>query len=289
MVDARKPLQVLNDDWSSCVACDLGRRRKTVGGHFVAGEGVPGGILFIGEGPGRNEEEIGRPFVGASGQLLRDALEKLNFTHYYITNCVTCRACETIIDPATGTPRIRKGKYGRPDEIMYRDVVPKPLELEACQPRLQEEIYIVDPVLIVTLGATAAEAVLGRSIAITKERGRTVHCKVPGATARAMHTERKQVWGRKVRGEMLFPVEQNEVRYLVLPTLHPAYVLRKLGDRGENSPIRQFGDDLRLAVKIYEKHMLEVMGREPSAYSHADLSNIGVDNGEDDNEAGSGG
>lgn len=286
MVDARKPLEVLHGDWSSCVACDLGRRRQAVRGNFVAGEGVPGGILFIGEGPGRNEEEIGRPFVGSSGKLLRDALEKLNFTHYYITNCVTCRACETIIDPATGTPRIRKGKFGKPDEIMYRDVVPKPLELEACQPRLHEEIYIVDPVLIVTLGATAAEAVLGRNVAITKERGRTVHCSIPGATERVVHTERRQVWGRKVQGQMRFPTEQNEVRYLVLPTLHPAYILRKLGDRGPNSPISQFGADLRLAVKIYEKHMLEVMGQEPSAFSHADLSNIGVSDGEDEDGTG---
>lgn len=282
MVDARKPLQVLHEEWSSCQACDLGKRRLTVGGAFVAGEGVPGGVLFVGEGPGRTEEDVGRPFVGASGQLLRAALEKLNFTNYYITNCVTCRACETIIDPATGTPRIRKGKYGRPDEIMYRDVVPKPLELEACQARLQEEIYIVDPVVIVTLGQTASEAVLGRSVAITKERGTTQECSIPGATMRALHTERRQVWGRKVQGQMRFPVEANEVRYLVIPTLHPAYILRKLGDRGPNSPISQFGADLRFAVKIYEKHMQEVLGREPIAHSEADLSNIGVADGEDD-------
>lgn len=277
---------MLHDEWSSCTACALGQRRQAVNGAFVAGQGTPGGIMFIGEGPGRHEEEQGLPFIGQSGQLLRDALQKLSFTHFYISNIVTCRACETIIDPATNTPRIRKGKYGRPDEIIYRDCPPKPTEIATCLPRLYEEIYLVDPVVIVTLGGTAAETILQRNVAITNARGRTEAIAVPGATARAVHTEKKQVWGRKVHGEMKFPIEQNEVKYLVLPTLHPAYVLRKIGDRGANSPIRQFGDDLRAAVKIYEWHMVNVRGIDPGSLSRnsdADLSNIGAgyDEGED--------
>lgn len=283
MVDARKPLPVLQDEWSSCLACELGQRRQMVSGAFVAGQGAPGGIMFIGEAPSRLDEELGIPFSIdpdpnklTPGQLFRAALDKLGFTHFYLSNLVTCRACETIIDPETNTPKIRKGKYGRPDEIIYRDSVPKPQEIEACLPRLHEEIYIVDPVLIVTLGATAAEKLLNRNVSITMERGRTEAISIPGATMRAMHTEKRQVWGRKVQGEMRFPTEQNMVRYLVLPTLHPAYVLRKLGDRGANSPLRQFGDDLRLAVKIYEWHMVHVLGRDPATMSNADLSNLGA-------------
>jgi len=286
VVDARKPLPLLHNEWSSCTACELGQRRQAVGGAFVAGHGTPGGIMFIGEGPGRHEEEQGLPFVGPSGQLLRDALRKLAFTHFYITNIVACRACEPIIDPATNTPRIRKGKCGRPDEIIYRDCPPKPLEIQACMPRLYEEIYLVDPVLIVTLGGTATEALLRRNVAITNARGRTEAISIPGATARAVHTEKKKVWGRKVHGEMKFPIEQNEVKYLVLPTLHPAYVLRKIGDRGAHSPIRQFGDDLRAAVKIYEWYMINVRGVDPVSFQHsdADLSNIGAEY--DDEEGG---
>lgn len=279
MVDARKPLTVLNDAWSSCTACDLGKRRKNVDGYFVAGQGQPGGIMFIGEGPGANEEEQGIPFIGKSGQLLRDALQKLNFTHFYITNIVTCRSCETVIDPETNLPRMRKAGYGRPASLMYRDCPPKPLEIKECLPRLYEEIYLVDPVLIVTLGGTAAEALLKRNVAITNERGRPEAISVPGATSRAMHTDKRQVWGRKVHGEMKFPIEQNEVKYLVLPTLHPAYVLRKIGDKGERGEVRQFGTDLRAAVKIYERHMSEVMGVDPgylSATTDADLSEIGI-------------
>ncbi len=248
-----------------------------VKGEFVFGEGTPGGIMFIGEGPGRDEEEQGVPFIGKPGQLLRDALAKLNFQHYYISSLVTCRACETIIDPATNTPRMSKSRNGRPSELLYRDVVPKPMEIAACRPRLEEEIYIVDPVLIVTLGATAAEALLGRSVAITNEHGRTQSITIPGATMRAMHTEKKQVWGRKTHGEMRFPTEQNDVKYLLLPMLHPAYVLRKLSDRGLKSPIKYFGDDLRAAVKIYEWHMINVLGRDPGSFqADVDLSNLGV-------------
>ena len=248
-----------------------------VGGTFVAGQGAPGGIMFIGEGPGRDEEEQGVPFVGDSGRLLRDALQKLAFTHFYISNVVACRSCETVIDPVTNTPRMRKGRFGRPDEIFYRDCAPKPIEIEACLTRLYEEIYIVDPVLIVTLGGTAAEALLQRNIAITNVRGRTEEMVIPGATYRAMHTEKKQVWGRKAHGEMKFPIEQNEVKYLVLPTLHPAYVMRKIGDQGANSPLRQFGNDLRAAVKIYEWHMNNVMGYDPGTlHMNADLSTIGA-------------
>lgn len=275
-MDSRKPLPVLHNEWSSCQACSLGQRRAVVGGHFVAGEGVPRGILFIGEGPGRVEEDEGRPFVGKSGALIRDALEKLRFTHYYITNLVTCRSCEPIIDPTTGAPKLRK-RNGRPDEIIFRDGVPKPDELEACRPRLWEEIYIVDPILIVTLGNTASEAILQRRIAITNERGRTEHAVIPGATFRAMHTDKRGVWGRKIQGEMRFPTERNEVRYLVLPTLHPAYVLRRLGDRGANSPILQFADDMRRAVKIYQKYMVEVLGVDHDITPDADLSSIGME------------
>lgn len=278
MADARKSLQVLHDEWVGCDACELGQRRQATGGAFVWGEGVQRGILFIGEGPGRVEEEEGRPFVGPSGKLLRDALAKLKIPNYYITNLVSCRACEAVIDPATNTPKIMKGKYGRPDRVLFRDQVPTPKQIDACKMRLWEEIYIIDPVLIVTLGATAAEVMLGRSVSITRERGRTEHCTVPGVTYRASHTERKGVWGRRLPGKgMCFPVEQNEVQYLVLPTLHPAYVLRKLGDHGANSPVRQFGEDLRTAAKIYERYTVEALGIDSMMTLDVDLSNIGAE------------
>lgn len=263
----------------------LGKRRLAVGGEFVAGEGAPGGILFLGEGPGRVEENLGRPFVGEAGQLLRDVLGKLNFRHAYLTNIVPCRSCEALIDPATNTPRLTDGKYG-PPRIMYRDVVPKPLEIDACLARLYEEIYIVDPVIIVTLGVTAAEALLKKRVPILTARGATQHCAIPGATDRAEHTEKRQVWGRKHLGEWRFPTTTNEVRYLVLPTLHPAYVTRKMNDQGASSPFRQFADDIKKAVRIYEKYMSEIHGEVPRGYADTDLTSVGagygIEAGEED-------
>lgn len=256
----------------------LGKRRAAVGTKFVPGEGATGGIMFIGDGPGRVEEEVGRPFIDErnGGALLRGALQKLNFKHVYLTNLVACRSCETLRDRETGLPRMREAKYGRPAELMYGDGPPKPLEIEACRARLNEEIYIVDPVLIVTLGATAAEAVLQHRVAITKDRGATQHCVIPGATDRAVHTEKRKVWGRKIQGEMRFPTEQNEVRYLVLPTYDPAYVLKKAGDQGPRSEVQQFFSDLKRAVQIYEKYMLEVYGEVPSHHDDIDLSTLGA-------------
>jgi len=278
MVDARRSLQSLYDEWSKCTACELGVRRAAMGGGFVFGEGTPRGILFVGEGPTRSDEELSRPFTGPQGQLVHDMLVKLQFTDFYITNLVNCRACEPVIDMDTGLPQMQKPRRrGDPALPRFRDQVPLPTQIAACQKRLWEEIYIIDPVLIVTLGAAAATAVLGRNVAITKDRGRTEHCSFPGGLLRTVRTEKKQVWGRKVHGEYVLPTEPNEVRYLVLPTLHPSYVLRKVGDLGAGSPLRQFAEDMRKAVKIYERYMVEALNTEPTSTSAVDLSDMNGD------------
>jgi uracil-DNA glycosylase len=259
--DARRPLQDLNAEWENCIACELGERRKTLGGQFVAGEGTRNAIMFIGEGPGRVEEEQGRPFVGPSGELLRTIIRAYHITDYYITNIVPCRSCETVLDDA-GQPRLRKIR-GRPAEITYKDVPPLPNQLAACTARIYEEIYIVDPVIIVALGVTTASFLLKRAISINKERGQTDFCMIPGATARPVLTDTKQVWVRKVKGEYLAPIKQNEVRYLIMPTLHPAYVLRKENDHDRQSPWNQLASDIKFAADTYEKYMHEFYGREP--------------------------
>jgi uracil-DNA glycosylase len=238
--------------------------------------------MFIGEGPGVHEEEEGRPFVGKSGSLLREVLQKLKFEKCYITNIVACRACSVAIDPTTNLPRMRRGRGGAPDTIMYTDQVPTPPQIQACLPRLYEEIYIVDPILIVALGNTAAETLLQRPVAITKERGRTEHCVIPGITSKPVLTEKKQVWGRMVHGVYQMPIEQNEVRYLVMPALHPAFVLRRLVDRGPNSPSSQFIIDIKTAVRIYEKYLIEALRFEPVVRDDIDFSNVGMEEDPDE-------
>jgi uracil-DNA glycosylase len=263
--DARKTLDELYSEWVNCTQCDLGKHRKNNGGEFVFGEGALGGIMFIGEGPGVEEEKEGRPFVGRSGRLLRAILEKLGATDVYITNLVTCRSCEPVLDES-GLPRLFQRKRG-PAIPMFKDIPPLPAHWKTCQPRLHEEIYLVDPKIIVTLGNTAAEAVIGGHFTITKDRCVDYTIDVPGAGQRAVLTEKKQVWYRKVAGEMTAPTEQAMVRYYTVPTLHPAYVLRMIADRGPKSPFQQLVGDIRYAIKRYDQYMQIVYGRTPGTGS----------------------
>lgn len=250
MIDIKKSLQQLEHQWKDCRACELGIRRASLGGSFVFGEGSPRGVMFIGEGPGRTEEEEGRPFVGKSGEILRSILHGYKFTDYYITNIVSCRSCTHLIDD-NGNPMFKTFRNGTTKPIL-RDEVPLPAQMAACSSRLYEEIYLVDPVIIVALGVTSAEFLLKRSVAITKDRGKTEHCTIPGRIHRAVLTEKRKVWERKVKGELIRPTKQNEVRYVVLPTLHPAFVLRKLSDHGADSPWNLLAKDIKKAIRIYE-------------------------------------
>ena len=259
MPDFRKSLQVLHAEWSSCTACELGQRRHEVGGGFVFGEGSTRGVMFIGEGPGKNEEEHGRPFIGDSGRLLRRALHKLQLTNVYITNVVACRSCAPAFT-GEGQPIVRTDRSTGQVYQMIRDEPPSPACMAACAPRLHEQIYLVDPVLIVSLGKEATQALTGKSQGILAARGSTQEISIPGAWHRPVRTEKKQAWLRKVRGQVVLPTEQNQVRYLLLPTLHPAFVLRTIEDKRPENPLQLFTQDMRRAAQLYDRYMLETHG-----------------------------
>jgi DNA polymerase len=130
---------------STCTLCPLAEGRTQV----VFGMGDPDAdLLFIGEGPGAEEDRQGLPFVGRSGQLLdRLILEELGMTRdrVYIANVVKCRP---------------------PDN---RD--PQPGEIDACRPYLERQIELIAPKVIVTLGKFAGQLLLDSSVGITKLRG----------------------------------------------------------------------------------------------------------------------
>lgn len=118
-------LEAIADDIRACHACRLADGRT----HTVPGEGHPETeIVFIGEGPGYNEDLQGRPFVGAAGNLLEEMLALLGWARdqVFITNVVKCRP------PGN------------------RD--PEPDEIEACRPFLRRQLEVLDPALVVTLG-----------------------------------------------------------------------------------------------------------------------------------------
>lgn len=215
--------------------------------------------MFIGEGPGRVEEEMGRPFVGPSGKVLRRVIDRLGIQDYYITNCVACRSCAQAYN-SEGQAITRKNRRTGELEPLIVDQAPNPSQIQACLPRLHELIYLVDPVIIVALGAEAAKTLRGRSVSILSERGNTEAIRIPGAWFKPRLTEKKKVWVRKIRGEVIMPTEQNEVRYLMIPTIHPAYVLRFHSDRRKGNPLETFVEDVKKAVAIYDRYMLEVHG-----------------------------
>lgn len=129
---------------STCVKCRLSQGRTQV----VYGTGSPNAdLMFIGEGPGYHEDKQGEPFVGAAGQLLNRMLEEVGIRRedVYIANVIKCRP------PGNRDPL--------PDEI------------EACTPYLLEQVSLIEPRIIVTLGNFATRFVLDRPASISRVRG----------------------------------------------------------------------------------------------------------------------
>jgi uracil-DNA glycosylase len=209
--------------------------------------------MLIGEGPGKDEEKEGRPFVGRSGQVLQDVLHSLNMHDLvYITNVVACRSCAHDYDN-DGQPKFYDN--GNP---VIKDQAPLPTQVQKCEDRLYEEIYLVDPILIVTLGASSASKLLNRAVTVTSECGTTHAAKIPGAAHVASLTDKKKAWRRKVKGEWVQPIVQNQVEYQVMVNLHPAYVARLIEDRRPGAPMEQFYRTLERARNIYQKYCEEL-------------------------------
>ncbi len=143
--DAPARLALLADEAAGCTRCGLAEGRTQV----VFGAGAPDAdLMFVGEGPGAREDEQGLPFVGRSGQLLDQLLREevgLDRSDCYIANVVKCRP------PGN------------------RD--PKPDEIAACRPWLEEQLELIDPTVVVTLGNFAARLLLDTDTGITKLRG----------------------------------------------------------------------------------------------------------------------
>jgi uracil-DNA glycosylase family 4 len=164
-------LAAVREELGNCSRCKLHKGRTTI----VFGEGDPSSVLvFVGEGPGYEEDQQGRPFVGAAGQLLTDIIVKgikLRREDVYICNVVKCRP-----------PNNRN---------------PDPDEINACEPFLIKQLEAIKPKIIIALGNIAAKTLLKTGEGITSLRGR---------------------W-------------QTYHGIPVMPTFHPAYLLRNPKDK----------------------------------------------------------
>jgi uracil-DNA glycosylase family protein len=180
-----------------CTACPL----FELGTQTVFGEGPASArILLVGEQPGDAEDLAGRPFVGPAGRLLDRALEAAGIDRgrVYVTNAVK---------HFKWVPRGKRRIHSKPNAM----------EIQACFPWLEAEIAAVQPAVVVALGATAAQALLGRAFRVTKQRG------VPVASPLAAQ---------------------------VVATVHPSALLRAPDDATRRAETERFIEDLRVAAKL---------------------------------------
>jgi DNA polymerase len=186
----------------TCKACDLWKNAT----QTVFGEGSPDArIVFVGEQPGDREDLSGRPFVGPAGRLLDEALEAAGIDRklVYVTNAV--KHFKWVPD-ARGKRRIHKK--------------PSYSEIAACRPWLDSELSALKPDVLVCLGATAAQALLGREFSVMRQRGR---------------------W-----------IESPLARH-VIATVHPSSILRAIDSDARKAQKQLFVSDLAKVAQIMRR------------------------------------
>ena len=185
-----------------CKACDLWKHAT----QTVFGEGPPTArVMFVGEQPGDSEDRAGHPFVGPAGKLLDEAMRQagIDRAKAYVTNTV-------------------KHFKWSPAERGKRRIHKKPRysEINACRPWLEAELKTIKPEVLVCLGATAAQALLGRDFRVSEQRGQ--------------------------------PVASPLAPY-VIATVHPSSILRAQDDESRYAQMESFVHDLKVVARLLQK------------------------------------
>ena len=197
LVPETSSLTTLRKAAAGCKACDLWK----TGTQTVFGEGArEAEILFVGEQPGDQEDQQGKPFVGPAGRVLDEGLEEAGIDRAlaYVTNVVKHFKWE---------PRGKRRIHAKPNWA----------EIAACRPWLDAELEVVKPRVLVCLGATAAQALLGRQFRVTKQRG--------------------------------VPVE-SDIAPHVIATVHPSSILRADTEDARKAAMADFVADLKVVAKL---------------------------------------
>jgi uracil-DNA glycosylase len=196
-VPDRPTLPRLRAAAAGCTACHLYK----LGTQTVFGEGsADADVVFVGEQPGDQEDLAGRPFVGPAGRVLDEGLAAagIDRSQVYVTNAVKHFKWE---------PRGKRRIHQKPNWA----------EMTACRPWLEAELAVVQPDVLVCLGATAAQSLLGRQFRVTKMRG--------------------------------VPVE-SELAPTVMATVHPSSILRAPDEAARQEAMRDFIRDLKAVAKL---------------------------------------
>ncbi len=195
LIPPRPTLPKLREAAKDCRACPIGER----GTQTVFGEGAPSStVVFVGEQPGDVEDRSGRPFVGPAGRLLDEALAAVGIdrARCYVTN---------VVKHFKWIPRGKRRIHEKPNAK----------EIAACRPWLEAELAQLKPKVLVCLGATAAQALLGRSFKVSQRRGELVRSPL------APH---------------------------VMATVHPSSILRQQDEESFRAERQRFIDDLAKIV-----------------------------------------
>jgi len=197
LIRAGGPIDAARRSSKDCRACDLYKNAT----QTVFGEGpARAKIMLVGEQPGDQEDREGRPFVGPAGRILDQALAEVGIDRddVYVTNVVKHFKW---VAAQRGKRRIHKK--------------PRYSEIHACRPWLDAELELVKPHVLVCLGATAAQSVIGRKFSVNRQHGEAV---------------------------------QSPLAPVVMATLHPSAILRAPDSESRRSQMQIFVNDLRKAV-----------------------------------------
>ena len=197
LVPPRPSLPKLREAASGCRACPLWENAT----QTVFGAGRRGSAaMFVGEQPGDREDREGEPFVGPAGRLFDEALALAGIDRKaaYVTNAVKHFKWE---------PRGKRRIHAKPSWS----------ELAACRPWLEAELAVVRPRVLVCLGATAAQSLLGRQFRVTKQRGEWI---------------------------------ESDLAERVTATIHPSAILRQRDDESRHEEMDKFVQDLKLVASV---------------------------------------
>jgi uracil-DNA glycosylase family protein len=203
LIPVSPTLKTLQIAARTCKACDLWRNAT----QTVFGEGPSRArVMFVGEQPGDSEDKAGHPFVGPAGRLLDEVLVEVGIdrSEVYVTNVVKHFKW---IAAQRGKRRIHKK--------------PRHSEIEACRPWLNAELQVVRPEVLVCLGASAAQALLGKAFRVTRERGTLM---------------------------------KSHLAPYVAATVHPSSILRAPDSKAREQQRREFVRDLKKVSDLIKTH-----------------------------------
>jgi len=200
LIPPQKTIPALRNAAAGCQACDLWK----LGTQTVFGEGgTHVRVILVGEQPGDQEDLQGRPFVGPAGRILDKALAEagIDRDETYVTNAVKHFKWE---------PRGKRRIHKKPNSV----------EITACKPWLEAELSVLKPDVVVCLGATAAQALLGKDFRVSTQRGQRI---------------------------------ESDLAPNVIATVHPSSLLRAPDEETRRIETKRFVDDLKEVEKVIRR------------------------------------